>query len=149
MGPEDLLIFACVNSGRKRYFHLKALFNISEILRAYPKIDWNAVAGKARLYKCERMVFAALLAAFCTVGSPLPRNPANLFNIGFLRLELIRYLVAHMSYSDLADRTLYLKGGAAVTRLDDKNKWNRSGLLLLGVYSSGQFLKRLRDLLRH
>jgi len=149
MGPEDLLIFACVNSCRKRFFHLKALFNISEIIRSYPEIDWKVVTSKVKSYQCENMTYTALLAAYCTLGCQVPENLAELFNINSMRLKLIRYLVANMSFSDLADRTLFLNGGSAVTRLTDRNKWNRSGLLLLGAYSTGQFLRRLKALLRH
>ena len=146
MGPEDLLIFACVNSGRKRFFHLRSLYNISEIIKTYPAMDWDIIAGKVRTYNCENIVFAALLTAYCTVGSPVPKNLDVLFHISFLRLKLIRYLVQNMSFSDLADRTLFLNGGTAVTKLTDKNKWNRSGLLLLGVYSARQFMRRLKVL---
>lgn len=148
MAPEDLLIFACVNSSRKRFFHLKALLNISEIVRMHPIIDWDVVASKSRLYGCEKIVFAALLVAFCTVGCSAPKNLSDLFGINFLRLKLIRYLVENMSFSDLADRTLCLNGGASATRLTDKAKWNRSGLLLLGVYSGGQVMRRLSALFR-
>ncbi len=35
MCPEDMLIFACTNSGRKRFFHLKAIYAIVELLRFY------------------------------------------------------------------------------------------------------------------
>jgi len=146
MGPEDMLVFACVNSGRKRFFHLKALFNIAEIIRTHPQMDWQVVAAKARRYRCERIVLAALLCVSGATGVAVPENLAKVLRVGFLGNKLIRYLVRNMSFSDLADRTLFLDGGTAVTGLADKNKRNRSLFLVLAVYDIGQIFRRLRIL---
>jgi hypothetical protein len=65
--PEDHLILLCVNACRKRYFRLKVLFDIAETV-ARQRLDWIAVAERARTFGCCGIVLAALIAAQNTVG---------------------------------------------------------------------------------
>ncbi|MEJ1384377.1 MAG: nucleotidyltransferase family protein [Candidatus Sedimenticola sp. (ex Thyasira tokunagai)] len=148
MCPEDMLIFACTNSGRKRFFHLKAIYAIVELLRFYPDMDWKRLATKVKQYQCHNQVYAALLATSMTTQHPLPENVRTLLGVGTLRARLIKHLVRRMSYSSLAERTLLLSGGAAVTFLTDKEKWNRSGLLPFATYDSRQLIKRTSTLIK-
>ncbi len=148
MCPEDMLIFACTNSSRKRFFHLKAIYAIVELLRFYPDLDWRRLTAKVKQYQCRNQVYAALLAAGTTTRQPLPEKLEIQLGIGRLRAKLIQHLIERMSYSSLAERTLLLNGGAAVTQLHHREKWNRSGLLTLASFGGGQLFRRFSSLLR-
>jgi hypothetical protein len=99
MSPEDLLISLCINSCRKRFRRLKSLFDIAETVRrgADPawEIDWERLTSKARDYRCEGIVFAALLTTAETVGCGLPEGfLESLGSLSPLRSALLRSLVA-------------------------------------------------------
>ncbi len=70
MCPEDLLLTLCLNGCRKRYFRLKALFDIAETLEFHDDLDWDRLAARAREWECEGVAFAALRAADETLGLP-------------------------------------------------------------------------------
>jgi hypothetical protein len=105
MSPEDLLISLCINSCRKRFFRLKGLFDIAETVRrgADPawRLDWQELARKARDYRCEGIVFTALLTTRATVGCDLPDGSLEASEaleapggLSPLRAALLRRLVA-------------------------------------------------------
>lgn len=71
MSPEDLLISLCINSCRKRFRRLKGLFDIAETIAA-GNLDWERLTRKTVSYRCEGIVFAALLTTGLTVGCGLP-----------------------------------------------------------------------------
>ncbi|MES1211160.1 MAG: nucleotidyltransferase family protein, partial [Acidobacteriota bacterium] len=112
MSPEDLLISLCINSCRKRFRRLKGLFDIAETVRrgADPawEIDWERLARKARDYRCEGIVFAALLTAAETVGCGLPdghlETPGPLGSLSPIRAGLLRGLVARALRTGSLDR---------------------------------------------
>jgi hypothetical protein len=68
--PEDQLLALCLNSCRKRFFRLKALFDIAETLERYPDLDWGLFEERVREADAEGLVFAALRAADQTLGIP-------------------------------------------------------------------------------
>jgi hypothetical protein len=70
MCPEDQLLASCLNSCRKRYFRLKALFDIAETLEHYGDLDWGFFAQRVRTSGAEGVVFTALRAADETLGIP-------------------------------------------------------------------------------
>ena len=94
MAPEDLLIALCINSCRKRFLRLKGLFDIAETVRRRPDLDWDRLARKARDYRCEGIVFAALSTAGATVGCELPDGALDSLGLGPVRAALLRRLVA-------------------------------------------------------
>jgi Uncharacterised nucleotidyltransferase len=46
LSPEDQLWTLCLNSCRKRFFRLKALFDIAETATHYPDLDWDYFARR-------------------------------------------------------------------------------------------------------
>jgi hypothetical protein len=72
MSPEDLLIGACVNCCRKRFFRLKALCDIAEIISRLSALMWPLFIEKANAYQCDNIVYAALIVAQATIGCDLP-----------------------------------------------------------------------------
>jgi hypothetical protein len=93
MGPEDLLISLCINSCRKRFFRLKALFDLAETVQR-AGVDWPRLGHLARRGRCEGIVFAALLAAGGTVGCALPEGALAELGLRPGRARLLRLLVA-------------------------------------------------------
>lgn len=101
MSPEDLLITACINSCRKRFFRLKSLRDISEILNHYQDIRWDHVADKARAYRCSAIVYAALVVTQQTMGLELLPQTLDLFGVPAARAALIRSLSRNLSATSL------------------------------------------------
>jgi hypothetical protein len=75
MCPEDQLWTLCLNSCRKRYFRLKALFDLAETLAHYADFDWDYFARRVRTSESEGIVFAALRAVDATLGLPTAARP--------------------------------------------------------------------------
>ena len=94
MSPEDLLISLCINACRKRYFRLKALFDLNETLRRGGPFDWTRLAALARQGRCEGIVYTALVAARETLGAEVPPEALDALKLSPLRAALLRRLVA-------------------------------------------------------
>jgi hypothetical protein len=48
MSPEDMLLAACINSCRKRFFRLKSLCDIAEIINYFKELDWEVFIHNGR-----------------------------------------------------------------------------------------------------
>lgn len=102
MAPEDLLVSLCVNSGRKRFFRLKNLFDVAETVRRLP-LDWSRLAANAREDRCEAIVYAALLTASLTLGAAVPDGVLDALGVRRARARLLRGLVdRHLRRGSLA-----------------------------------------------
>lgn len=99
MNPEDFLISVCINSCRKRYFRLKTLCDIAEIVNKYPQLKWDNLVAKSRDYDCEHIVFAALLATKTSVGCETPPEVFDALLRRSVRKPLLRWLVERSSLS--------------------------------------------------
>jgi hypothetical protein len=102
MAPEDLLIAACINSCRKRFFRLKALCDIAETTRKCTDLRWEEVVRKARAYQCAGIVYAALFIADLTVGCRLPAGVLDDLAVGPVRAAVIRFLGRRMAARSLS-----------------------------------------------
>lgn len=98
MAPEDLLLSLCVGACRKRFFRLKALFDIAET--AKKGLDWERFVRQAREDRCEAIAYAALLAASRTLGAPVPSGLLDRLGVSRTRSALIRRLVERGSLSE-------------------------------------------------
>ncbi|MSP12358.1 MAG: hypothetical protein EXR62_05305 [Chloroflexi bacterium] len=109
MSPEDMLLAAVINSCRKRFFKLKSLCDIAEIIRKYPQLDWDKFATRARDYHCNNIALTALLLTDLTLGCELPENALNALQVHPVRSRVIRQLVGLLyrlsSLSRMAVRT--------------------------------------------
>ena len=92
LSPEDMLIFACISSYRKRYFRLKTLLDIAEIVNKYSDIDWGKVTLRARKYCCGSIVYTALITTKMTLGCKFPLNVLSELNVGLVRRKVISYI---------------------------------------------------------
>lgn len=134
MCPEQMLLAACINSCRKRFFRLKCLCDINETVRAN-EIDWDLFARMARQWRCEAIVYAALLIASMTLECPVPLLLHEDLGIPMLRRQLISFVCRRRSFTSLAS----IHSGRSL--------WNRQlglGLVLpLVVYRWPQVLRNL------
>jgi hypothetical protein len=72
LSPEMMLVAACVNACRKRYFYLKSLNDIAVLCRRFPALDWQAIGERARAYRADTIVYTALWVTQQVLGSAIP-----------------------------------------------------------------------------
>jgi hypothetical protein len=101
MAPEHMLLAACINSCRKRFFRLKAICDIAEVVAA-GAIGWEDVVRWARQWRCENIVYTALRVAAMTVGCRVPCSVFDEFGVAPLRRRVIDFLSARQSFTALA-----------------------------------------------
>lgn len=102
MSPEDMLISVCINSCRKRFFRLKNLCDIAEIIRTFSDINWDAVTSKAKEYHCNNIVYTALIITKMTLGCEFPEKVLYDLEVSPVRAKIITYLSQKMSFSSLS-----------------------------------------------
>ncbi|MCB0184383.1 MAG: nucleotidyltransferase family protein [Caldilineaceae bacterium] len=99
MAPEDMLISLCVNAARKRYFRLKAMFDIVELIAGSPQLDWHHFVEKVRAYDVTLIVYAALYSTQQYLDLALPTDLLTALQIHPLRALLIRLILRFTSLS--------------------------------------------------
>ena len=101
MSPEHMLLSACINGCRKRFFRLKSLCDIAEIMLAH-EIDWDLFTRTARRWGCEIIAYTALLIADMALGASVPQGVLASLEVPPLRRQLIHFISRRMSFSSLA-----------------------------------------------
>lgn len=101
MSPEHLLLAACINSCRKRFFRLKALCDISEIILSQ-RIDWTKFVDTAKEWRSEIIAYTALQAVTLTLGCTVPSSLSTELGVHSARRRVIRFLAERQSFSTLA-----------------------------------------------
>lgn len=96
MTPEDTLLASAITSCRKRFFRLKSLCDLATIIERYPTLDWNTVINKAHAYKCNTILYTALVVTQTVLGCQLPNNVLTDLRVSRLRATLIGYLVKNL-----------------------------------------------------
>jgi hypothetical protein len=97
MSREDMLITSCINSCRKRYFRLKSLFDIAEIIHKFPDMDWSLLVRKSNDYQCDFIVYTALWTTKEMLGCTIPATVFSDFDIHPMRVQLIQKLICRIS----------------------------------------------------
>lgn len=97
MSPEDMLITACITSCRKRFFRLKTLCDIAEIIYKYRNLKWDVVTSKAKEYRCNNVVYAALLITQRTLGCKFPEEVIDNLGVITARSALIRFIINYLN----------------------------------------------------
>jgi hypothetical protein len=93
MCPEHMLLTACINICRKRFFRLKSLLAVVEIVNHYPALNWHQVVTQAREWRCNRIVYTALVVARMTVGCQVPEPVFAELAISPVRRALLPSLI--------------------------------------------------------
>ena len=113
MSAEDLLLSLCINSRRKRFFRLRSLVDIAETLQLLPELDWAAVCDRARAYRCNHIVYTALVVAQATLGCALPEGVLDHLGVGRVTASTVDRLVPYLMTS-APGCPVSLHGGADV-----------------------------------
>lgn len=101
MRVEDELLAACINACRKRYFRLKSLCEISGLVARSPDLDWPELCRRARAWQCQRIVYAALLAAALGTGCAVPGDLRVRLGIHRPRALLLERLLVRLGFGTL------------------------------------------------
>jgi hypothetical protein len=72
--PEDALPILCIHGSKDFWERLSWIADISELIQAYPRLDWGAVERRARDLKSEYMLWLGLTLARDLLDAPLPRE---------------------------------------------------------------------------
>ena len=96
MTPEDTLLATAITSCRKRFFRLKSLCDLATIIERYPTLDWNTVIEKAHAYKCNTILYTALVVTQTVLGCKFPNNILADLKVPRLRAALIWYLIKNL-----------------------------------------------------
>lgn len=97
MSPEDILLATCINSCRKRFFRLKSLCDIAEIIDYFPQLDWEVFIHNAKEYHCHQIVYTALLVTSLTIKCNFPQKILGRLDVNWLRAILIYLVVKYLS----------------------------------------------------
>jgi hypothetical protein len=109
MSQEDMLISSCINSCRKRYFRLKSLFDIAEIINKFSNMNWSMFVRKSNDYQCNYIVYAALWVTKETVGCNIPSAVFSYFDIHPIRVQIIQKLIRQISSHPLSPQNSGIK----------------------------------------
>ena len=128
LAPADHLLFVIAHATKHGWPTLGQVCDVAAIARSHPELDWQAVAGHARRYKCERMLMLGLkLASDLTqarIGGELLVGPqgdsvdalaqsikARMFDqIGEPSGLFHEFIVPLRSIENIRDRVRYLTG---------------------------------------
>lgn len=113
MSPEDMLMSVCINSCRKRFFRLKSLCDIAEVINQHPGLQWGELATSARAYDCNNIIYTALRVTKMTLGCNLPPGLLDDLKVNPIRAKVIDRLVRHLSQHSSLD-SLYPFSGTRV-----------------------------------
>jgi hypothetical protein len=150
MSLEDTFIATCINSCRKRYFRLKSLCDIAEILRNSPQLNWEAVKAKAQEYDCHNIVYTALLVTQMTLGCELPSGTLAKLKVHPIRRWIIRRLAIHLRHrGSLLSLTSHSKTGLLGRKISAplmltyaSYRWYQIGRKLQEIYHNWRNLQK-------
>jgi hypothetical protein len=139
MSPEDMLLAACINSRRKRFFRLKSLCDIREVINYYKDLNWDKFTQNVREYHCDSIVYTSLLVTSMTVGCELPKEVFNKLSISFFRTPVIRHLIGYLR-NNVPLAFLLPSSGVTIWQ----RNVNPSLLLIFATYSWFQIFRKFR-----
>jgi hypothetical protein len=70
--PEDALIAICVHGSKDFWDRILWITDVSELIQAHPRLDWDAVVSRAESLKAQRMLNLGLLLASELLDTRLP-----------------------------------------------------------------------------
>ncbi len=142
MTPEDTLIAIAINSCRKRFFRLKSLCDIAEVVQTFPELNWTDLIRKAKLYHCNNILFTAFYVTQSTIGCSLPGKLLTDLGINPVKNSIIRGLVkVLLQYSSLDALSFH--------SIKNKTRSNPSLSLLVtyATYSWGQIIRKITQII--
>jgi hypothetical protein len=73
---EDGLPLLCIHGSKDFWERLSWIADISELIQAYPALDWGAALRRAESLHADRMLHLGLALANRVLGAPLPKEVA-------------------------------------------------------------------------
>lgn len=110
LSSEDMLLSACVNAHRKRFFRLKALCDVRETALRFADLDWGLFAERARECGAGGIAYAALSLSRDLLGPAAPGDALAALGVSPTRRAAIRVLsrvLARLSLARLNPVTEY------------------------------------------
>lgn len=135
MSAEDMVLAACINGCRKRFFRLKSLLAVAELLASPLRPAWPRLTQKAVAYDCGSIVYAALMMTKSTLGCELPEALAVQLGVHPVRARVIRALIRQLAFSPAH----WLSGGGQF----EQRCWDASLLLPYATYHGNQLIHQL------
>jgi hypothetical protein len=96
MCPEDLLLTACINSCRKRFFRLKSMCDVAEIIKKYHELNWQSFIDNSIADECNYIVYTALLVTKRLLDCSYQEDILADLKVGRARFRLIRFLIENI-----------------------------------------------------
>ena len=84
---------ACIGCYRKKFFRLKSLLDLANIINYYQELNWDQLIFNTKKYECSEMVYAGLLATTSILKCEIPQNVLNSLKINPLRRLLIHKII--------------------------------------------------------
>jgi hypothetical protein len=72
--PEDALPVLCIHGSKDFWERISWVADISELVQAHPRLDWDAVGRRAESLRAQRMLHLGLTLAARLLDAPLPRE---------------------------------------------------------------------------
>jgi hypothetical protein len=72
LSPENLLWFLCLHASKHNWTQIRWLCDVSELIRAYPNLDWEKVAAQAKTLMIERRLYLGLYLAHLLLDIQIP-----------------------------------------------------------------------------
>lgn len=72
--PDDLLLLICMHGARDYWMRVGRICDVSELIRAHPKLDLSRILKKTRRLGCERVFLLGLHLAHSLLGMALPED---------------------------------------------------------------------------
>ncbi|MGH9724904.1 MAG: nucleotidyltransferase domain-containing protein [Candidatus Acidiferrales bacterium] len=70
--PEVTLLMLCIHGSKDFWERLSWIVDASEMVQAYPALDWHEITARADSLEARRMLHTGLLLAHDLLGAPLP-----------------------------------------------------------------------------
>jgi hypothetical protein len=72
--PEDLLPILCIHGSKDFWERISWVADISELVLAYPQLEWPTVRRRAESLRAQRMLYLGLTLAERLLGATVPRD---------------------------------------------------------------------------
>jgi hypothetical protein len=72
--PEDALPVLCIHGSKDFWERISWVADISELVQAHPRLDWDAVGRRTESLRTQRMLHLGLTLAARLLDAPLPRE---------------------------------------------------------------------------
>lgn len=98
---EDGLPLLCIHGSKDFWERLSWIADISELIQAYPALDWDAALRRAESLRAERILHLGLALANRVLGAPLPKEIATRVGADDVAIEVAKGVSARLLSREL------------------------------------------------